>query len=412
MLTPGYALTATERVLPRLALDFTTAVLDSRVTVTRALNTATRVNSSGYVETVNADLPRFDFSPSSVGTCNGLLIEELRANLCIHSSNYASWSDSGAGVSNSVVTSPDNATNAKEVTRTSGQADARFQAVTFTGDGVKTASIWVRKSTSPSSVLAIYDATAVAYRLWADLTWSGNTPVLSFTGVNGTGSLLASKQFLNDWWRLEFATTSVTAANTNRFYIYPARAGSSNGQGVTCFGVQVENGTFSTSYIPTTTTSLTRNADSVGMTGTNFSSWYSSTTGAILAEWDVPNITGTKCAYYLTNAAETERIRLHAVLSGINRYTISSSGSTIVFNTAAAATGVTKSVVGFKASDYASSFNGATVATNTTLASVPTTPDQLQIGRDGASSYLNGWMRRVAYWPQRLINSEVQSFAK
>jgi len=46
VITPAYAPTATERVLPRLALDFTTGVLDPRVTVTRALNTATRLSNA------------------------------------------------------------------------------------------------------------------------------------------------------------------------------------------------------------------------------------------------------------------------------------------------------------------------------------------------------------------------------
>jgi len=41
MITPSYGLTATERVLPRMALDFTTATLDPRVTFTRTDNTAT-----------------------------------------------------------------------------------------------------------------------------------------------------------------------------------------------------------------------------------------------------------------------------------------------------------------------------------------------------------------------------------
>jgi hypothetical protein len=61
MITPSFGLTATERVLPKLALDFTTASLDARITFTRAGNTATRINTSGYVELINADLPRFDF---------------------------------------------------------------------------------------------------------------------------------------------------------------------------------------------------------------------------------------------------------------------------------------------------------------------------------------------------------------
>jgi hypothetical protein len=84
MITPSYSVTATERVLPRLALDFTTAVADPRVVTTRAANTATRFNSSGVIEIVNANLPRYDFNPSSL-VCLGQLIEEARTNLFLNS---------------------------------------------------------------------------------------------------------------------------------------------------------------------------------------------------------------------------------------------------------------------------------------------------------------------------------------
>lgn len=84
MITSSYGLTATERVLPRLALDFTTAVLDPRVTITRTGNNATVTNSSGVIVGVNANLPRFDFNPTTL-VCNGLLIEESRTNLLLNS---------------------------------------------------------------------------------------------------------------------------------------------------------------------------------------------------------------------------------------------------------------------------------------------------------------------------------------
>ena len=84
MITPAYAPTATERVLPRLALDFTTAIADTRVTTSRAANTATRFNASGLIEIVNANLPRFDFSPTAL-VCQGQLIEEARTNLFLNS---------------------------------------------------------------------------------------------------------------------------------------------------------------------------------------------------------------------------------------------------------------------------------------------------------------------------------------
>ena len=84
MITPSFALTATERILPRMALDFTTATLDSRVTFTRTGNTATVTNSSGVIAAINANLPRFDFDPTTL-VCKGLLIEEARTNALLNS---------------------------------------------------------------------------------------------------------------------------------------------------------------------------------------------------------------------------------------------------------------------------------------------------------------------------------------
>jgi hypothetical protein len=84
MITPSFALTATERILPRMALDFTTAALDSRVTFTRAGNTATVTNSSGVIVGINANLPRFDYNPVTLA-CLGLLIEESRTNELLNS---------------------------------------------------------------------------------------------------------------------------------------------------------------------------------------------------------------------------------------------------------------------------------------------------------------------------------------
>lgn len=84
MTTPSFSLTATERVLPKLALDFTTASLDARVTVSRASNTATAINASGVIALVNANLPRFDYDPTTLN-CKGLLIEESRTNELLNS---------------------------------------------------------------------------------------------------------------------------------------------------------------------------------------------------------------------------------------------------------------------------------------------------------------------------------------
>ncbi len=83
MITPSYGLTATERVLPAMMLDFLSGVLDSRITFVRA-STATFTGSNGLLQTAAIDAPRFDYDPVTLAP-KGLLIEETRTNLLLNS---------------------------------------------------------------------------------------------------------------------------------------------------------------------------------------------------------------------------------------------------------------------------------------------------------------------------------------
>lgn len=71
--------------MPTLDLDFLTMgeVLPSNVTYSRT-GIGTRVNKSGYLETVAANNPRFDYHPID-GYCKGILVEDIRTNLLLNS---------------------------------------------------------------------------------------------------------------------------------------------------------------------------------------------------------------------------------------------------------------------------------------------------------------------------------------
>ena len=257
MITPAYSPTATERVLPRMALDFTTASLDPRVTVTRALNTATRINSSGLVEGVNANLPRFDYDPSTLA-CKGLLIEEARSNLFVQSSNFAtSWvTDTGScTVTTDDVVSPDGTQNADKLEFVGTNANRYQTVVSLTIGASYTMTVWLRVASGTASVSI------------------GNINA----GVN------VAQTVTTTWQRF---TVTQTASATTR---YPQITATN--VTVYVWGAQLEAGAFATSYIPTTTTSLTRNADAVTMTGTNFTSWYNSSEGAVFSEVTLSNLT-------------------------------------------------------------------------------------------------------------------------
>ena len=193
----------------------------------------------------------------------GYLSEGARTNLVLQSSDFtATWTaigtptnaagDAVGGVTTQVI--GDDSAVALE---------GYGQNVTFTGDAVKTVSLFVKQGTSTSSVIQLRDNTAGTNRLLAAVTWSGTVPVVTMTtGTDLTGTPV--QLGTSGKYRLMFATTSVTAANTNALRILPATDAAlsvlSTGT-LECGGVQAENATFTSTHIPTTTGTVTRNAD-------------------------------------------------------------------------------------------------------------------------------------------------------
>jgi hypothetical protein len=387
MITPAYSPTATERVLPRMALDFTTASLDPRVTVTRALNTATRINSSGLVEGVNANLPRFDYDPSTL-QCKGLLIEEARSNLLLQSSNFStSWvTDVGScTVTSDDDISPDGTQNADKLAFVGTNAN-RYQTVAGLTIGASyTMTVWLRVASGTASVSI------------------GNINA----GVN------VAQTVTTTWQRF---TVTQTASATTR---YPQITATN--VDVFAWGAQTEAGAFATSYIPTTTTSLTRNADVVSMTGTNFSDWYNQAAGAFAVSFD--RIAAVSASFSggqprtlrVVNAAVTDFFilggnssfgeQLIGRASGVDTVSIQT-GVQITANT------VATECFGYAVNNFALSVNGASAQTDVSGAN-PATMDVLHIG-DGvtATRNINGHVRKISYWPQRITNAEVQAFSK
>lgn len=401
MITPSYLMTATERVLPRMTLDFTTATLDPRVTLTRALNTATRINSSGFIEIVNANLPRFDYSSTSAGTIKGLLIEEARTNSLANSNNFSggTWTASGLSLSTSSLTSPDGTLNATLMT------GAAFSYIYAGGlpnaSGTWTQSFFFSKGTITDPKIRIQQA-GNGYEVTFDLNAkTAGAAVIVGTGGSISAMTGAVSEFNATWLRCSVTFTTSSAVNNMFLYV-------GNGT-LHVYGAQLEAGAFATSYIPTTTTSLTRNADVVSMTGTNFSDWWVNTTGSAVVRVLPSTVSGVRPAVQFDDNTTNNFIALRGNTTNPEMYIKATTdqaqidAGTISANTVYLLSG------GWYTNDCAAAINGGSVASDTSV-TVPT-PTQARLGSDG-TNYLNGCLQSLRYWPQRVTNAEIQAFSK
>jgi hypothetical protein len=381
MITPSFSLSATERVLPRLALDFTTASLDPRVTFTRSGDTATVINSSGLIETVSANTPRFDHNLNTGGACKGLLIEETRTNVCLHSANISNavWATVyGSFTGTGSQTDPSGGTTATILTGGGGFAQL------VTGLSVNTTYTYSFYAKSVSGIPGYRVVSGGGTNLVGRTSYAGQLNATTFTRVS---------------------VSFTTGAADTSVRIYPLDTGSATS--VVLAFHQLEAGAFATSYIPTTTTALTRNADVATMTGTNFSDWYNATEGTMSVGLRLTPRTPSGTAVILYNGDATGRWS----------YLVNSSAR--IFdntNTATAgnvvATGALNKIVsGFSASGIAIALNGATTATSSFDGTFgPAT--SLLVGSQAGTGNINGIFQYINYYPQKLTNAEMQAFSK
>lgn len=461
MITPAFSLTSTERVLPRMALDFTTAALDPRVTVTRAANTATRINSAGLIEIVNANLPRFDYDPTTL-VCKGLLIEESRANLALYSQQLAAnhaltvssvtgtfqvgeaCSATGGGTgtyltnigATTILLTTSTGTFTGTLTGAQSGATATISAAAQVWrrdfSGVGTAPV-----VTPNYALAP-DGTMTATRVQCALNGGTTTSdyswlVQTLTGTSCRGSLYIktndntsktvilraqsslSTTVTGSWSRYDWSAGTLTAA----LFGVGLRGGqtptNSDTVDLLVWGAQLEAGAFPTSYIPTTTTSLTRNADVVTMTGTNFSDWFNSAQGTFVAKAQSNDPAGgNNRVFWCRNTATGTYVdALYAdIRRGAGTWQAGVRSGNVIQWTANLSSTSSPSVaaVAYKASNFAAAINGGSPSTSAS-GSIPTL-DAMNIGSHIDGTYLNGLIQRLYYYSQRLTNAETSAFSK
>ncbi len=240
------------------ARDHSLTARTGQVGVFTRASTGYTLDMNGRSVNVANDAPRW--GSDTLGGSFGLLLEGASTNLCIRSGDLsnAAWIKNGTTTATSGQPDPFGGTSACTVACTAN-GDNLYQAVTFTGNAVKDASIFLKAGTSAVTDLVLYDFTASAFVMQIRATWTAGVPTLSVIG--GKGVAVAAQAMAGGFYRILGSSNAITAANTNRLYLYP---GGSAGQGtVIAVGAQAEDATYPSSYIPTVAATVTRAADAL-----------------------------------------------------------------------------------------------------------------------------------------------------
>ena len=402
-----------------LSLDFAgTGTLDPRVTFTRA-STGTFFNSAGVLTSAAINAPRFDYDPSTLAA-QGLLIEESRTNLITSSAVLP------AGVNVTITAdtfvAPDGTTTGDQIldNATLGEhySDSSFTPTAATN---YTFSAYIKNIGASSSNYAVVrmagDFAAYVFVQLSDMT----------VALAGGAGLVANSASVtpanNGWYRVTVSGLSTgTVASVARIQVAQSLSLSAyvgTGVGFAVWGRQLEAGAFPTSYIPTTATALTRAADVASVN--TLSPWFNAAEGTLFAEASVSTVNDSATPFAASISdpnivfasrnvvasigrnASSSAVGLRVVSGGVNQLQIDA--GTVTPNVSF------KAALAYKTNDGNGSVNGSIATTDTSL-TVPVVTT-LVLGNAGwltpSNSVLNGYLRRIVYYPRRLSNAELQS---
>ena len=410
-------------IRPALDLNFAaTKVLDDRITFTRD-SIGTYTDENGLVKYASNNVPRFDHDPTTRESL-GLLIEESRTNLLTYS-NITSGEGIGTGYANggttvskgSNATAPDGTLTAWNSVYNGTSGDASLYKaggeITTTNSTSYTLSVFAKVPSTNTYV------TGVRLRTF-NSNHAGGFNLLTGT-VLGTAEGTTTNRieaYPNGWYRCSITFTSGTDGNQGvQFYLInnastALNSAGANGEELYLWGAQLEEGAFVTSYIPTSGSTVTREADIAKITGTNFTDFHNATEGTLYGEYKSTSVTAPYIVM-LSDGTDNNRTIMVANYDSYQAVVKYNNGTNqaVIDGGTPIANANNKTALAFKKDDFALSLNGGTVATDTSGdVSVNNT---MTIGsRHGNDSFANTTINGIKYYNKRLPNAQLQGLTQ
>jgi len=198
---------------------------------------ATRVNSSGFIESVELGKPRLDYSD---GSCPSLLLEQSSTNLITSSDNFSQWTKNENNGTVTILSS----------TEISPKGSADAYKVEFALNDLSTGDVNLNLGT----ITGLSGALTISYYLKADTP----TQIMIRNPLNnGVYSFI---DITTEWKRYELSTSTSSTLFTS-IGLRNLQSNTNLSSTVYISAAQLEQQSYATSYIPTAGAIASRAAD-------------------------------------------------------------------------------------------------------------------------------------------------------
>jgi hypothetical protein len=369
---------------PTLDLDASDNGSLDVITATRS-GIATFTSADGQIVTADPNTVRVDWSLGYPA----MLIEPSATNLLDYSEDFsnAAWSKfgGGTGVAPTVTpdfgTSPDGTVSASRIQFNKGSGTGYtnmsivFDSVQTSSGATTSKSVYLKSNTTEAYEMVIYETS------------------------DASGTNVKKITVTPDWQRFDvYGAVSSTTTGISIGLREINVSGLSNTADVLVWGAQIEEGSVATSYIPTSGSAVTRQADDLVIDGSDFTDFYNGSEGTFYMEIQPKNIQEN---IGFVSGQNSDSIFLYSNLNSL--YLANYDGVNYLGLTPVDSSQLNRMATTYSASEKRISLNGSETsgAYNGNFA----TANMIYIGRGYWSySYILGHIKRLIYWPTHSSN--------
>jgi hypothetical protein len=348
------------------------------------------IDNVSIKEVITNNIPRIDYSTGS----SALLLEPQRTNLILYSQDIsnAAWTKSSGGTGSTPVVTAN-------YTASPLEGEMADRVIFNLNGGTASADL----STLQSSPFNLTLGNNVTYYM-AVKTNDGSTVNMT---LNNNLGLSEVKSITPEWTIIKTSTTATsTSSGVLRLRLRGTEAVSDYAD-ISVAYAQLEVGSYATSYIPTTSASVTRNDDVCDKTSAT--ALIGQTEGTVLIDIDLKLNNRFQTLWSLSDGISTSDFILvyHTDVNTLSARMRTVGVDQINISTATLPQGRYKLAMAYKENDVAFYVNGSLVGTDNSCA-VPSPLNKISLTQIGTIiNVREGFTKGFALWKTRLTNAEL-----